>query len=316
MARKPLSVIILNYGTPGLAIASAESVLPEIVALGGVLVVVDNASPDDSAEKLKSWVDGLGAPSHIHLVLSSENGGFAAGNNLGIQAVDAGFYALLNSDTLVQPGALAAILSAMRTDKRLGLAGPVILNDSGERAVSRFRKRTPLSEFVDASGLDFFYRVFRDHVVPLQENESVDDMVWISFACVILRREMIDELGLLDERYFMYFEDCAYGLRARALGWQMARVETAQVTHLEAKSSGVEDAAAAHRRLPCYYYASRSRYFIEQFGVAGLIAANLLWYCGRAVNYARILALRAPKKTAAYRATDIWTRPDETPATR
>jgi len=313
MARKPFSVVILNYGTPDLAIASAESVLPEIEALGGVLVVVDNASPDNSAETLTKWAAARGAPDLIHLVLSPVNGGFAAGNNLGVKAVEADFHLLLNSDTLVEPGAIAALLAAMRADARLGLAGPVIIDAARNRAVSRFRTRTPLSEFVEASGLDFFYRRFRRHVVPLHETESSDEMQWISFACVMLRREMIDALGLLDERYFMYFEDSAYGLNARAAGWKLARIDTAQVTHFEAKSSGVEDAAAAHQRLPRYYYASRSRYFIEHFGVAGFIAANLFWYLGRAVNYARLLAFKAPKKTAARRGGDIWTSPDYSP---
>lgn len=310
MARKPLSVIILNYGTPDLAIASAESVLPEIAALGGILVIVDNASPDSSAAKLTDWVASLGASDHIRLVLSPKNGGFAAGNNLGVKAADAEFYLLLNSDTLVASGALTSLLTAMRADERLGLAGPVILDGHGERAVSRFRKRTPLSEFVEASGLDFFYRMFRRHVVPLHESESADDMRWISFACIMLRKETIDDAGLLDERYFMYFEDSVYGLRAREKGWKIARIDSAEVTHFEAKSSGVEEAAAAHKRLPPFYYASRSRYFIEQFGIAGFITANLLWYCGRAVNYARVLALKAPKKTAAHRGADIWTGPE------
>ena len=313
MSRVPVSVVILNFGTPGLAIASAESVLPEIEALGGALVLVDNASPDNSADRLSAWVAQQGAPDHIRLVLSPTNGGFAAGNNLGLKACAADFHVLLNSDTLVAKGALAAMLSAMKADPELGLAGPVILDEDGVRAVSRFRKRTPLSEFVDATGLDFFYRLLRAHVVPLSESEDEAHAEWISFACVMLRREMIDALGYLDERYFMYFEDSAYGLNAGAQGWKAARIEAASVTHFEAKSSGVEDAAAAYKRLPRYYYAARARYFIDHYGRAGLIAANLLWYLGRIVNYARLLALKAPKKTAAWRAADIWTGPTFNP---
>ncbi len=313
MARKPLSVIILNYGTPDLAIASAESALPEIEALGAVLLLVDNASLDNSASRFGEWRARQGDPDHIKLVVSSENGGFAAGNNLGIEAVEADYHLLLNSDTVVRPGAVSALLGAMRADDMLGLAGPVILDETGARAVSRFRTRTPFSEFVEASGLDFFYRRHRKHVVPLQEHESADEMQWISFACVMLRREMIDAMGPLDERYFMYFEDSAYGLKARAAGWKIARIETARVTHLEAKSSGVEDDAAAHRRLPRYFYASRSRYFTDHFGARGWVAANLYWYLGRIVNYARLFALRMPKKTAAWRGADIWTRPSHRP---
>ena len=311
MARSPLNVIILNYGTPDLAIASAQSVLPEIETIGGRLILVDNASPDNSADLLSAWASQRPA-APVEIILSPVNGGFAAGNNLGIKAGEADFYLLLNSDTLAAPGALAALLNAMKERPKLGLAGPQILDEDGAPAVSRFRKRTPFSEFVEATGLDFFYRRYREHVVPIFEGEA-DAPDWISFACVMIRKEVIDEIGLLDENYFMYFEDSAYGLKAAANGWRAARIEEASVKHFEAKSSGVKDAAAAHKALPRYYYAARSRYFIDYYGRAGLIAANLFWLLGRAVNYARALTLKAPKKTARGRALDIWTSPDFTP---
>lgn len=311
MARSPLDVIILNYGTPDLAIASAQSVLPEIEKIGGRLILVDNASPDDSAAKLTAWRnEHPNAP--VEVIVSPVNGGFAAGNNLGIRAGEADFYVLLNSDTLVEPGALSALLAAMKERPKLGLAGPLILDENGAPAVSRFRKRTPFSEFVEATGLDFFYSRFREHVVPIFEDEA-DAPDWISFACVMIRRQVIDDVGLLDENYFMYFEDSAYCLKAAEKGWRGARIDEARVRHFEAKSSGVEDAAATHRRLPRYYYAARARYFLDHFGRAGLLAANLFWLLGRAVNYARLLTFRAPKKTAKNRALDIWTGPDVTP---
>jgi hypothetical protein len=300
MALSPLNVIILNYGTPDLAIASAESVQPQIEAIGGRLILVDNASPDNSAEKLSAWAASKpGAP--LEIILSPVNGGFAAGNNLGIKAGEAAFYLLLNSDTLVEPGALAALLGAMKERPKLGLAGPLILDEAGAIAVSRFRKRTPFSEFVEATGLDIFYNRFREHVVPIFEDEA-DAPDWISFACVMIRKDVIEEVGLLDEGYFMYFEDSAYGLKAAHKGWRGARIDAARVRHFEAKSSGVEDAAAEHKRLPRYYYAARARYFIDHYGRAGFVAANLFWLAGRAVNYARILTLKAPKKTAKGRA--------------
>ena len=311
MARSPLNVIILNYGTPDLAIASSECVLPEIEAIGGRLILVDNASPDDSAQKLTAWRN-THPDAPIEVILSPVNGGFAAGNNLGLQAGEADFHLLLNSDTLAEPGALTTLLAAMKAYPKIGLAGPVILNEAGERAVSRFRKRTPFSEFVEATGLDFFYRRFPNAVVPIFEDE-IDAPDWISFACIMLRREMIEEVGCLDENYFMYFEDSAYGLKAIEKGWRCARIEEASVKHFEAKSSGIEDDAAAHKRLPRYYYAARARYFIDHYGRAGLIAANLFWLLGRAVNYTRLLALKAPKKTAKARAFDIWTSPGATP---
>ncbi|MEO1136091.1 MAG: glycosyltransferase family 2 protein [Pseudomonadota bacterium] len=311
MARSLLNVIILNYGTPDLTIASAESVISEVEALGGKLILVDNASPDDSVQRFIHWREARpGAP--VELIVSIENCGFAAGNNLGLKAAEADFFVLLNSDTVVEPGAMTALLDAMRADPALGLAGPMILDEKGTPAASRFRKRTPLSEFVEATGLDFFYRRLARHVVPIMDDDEAD-FDWISFACIMLRSEMIAQVGFLDERYFMYFEDSAYSLKAVEAGWKIKRVERAVVRHFEAKSSQIDNAAKTNARLPRYFYAARARYFVDHYGWGGFIAANLLWYLGRAVNAARALALKPRKKTASHKALDIWIGPTFTP---
>ncbi|WP_411819329.1 glycosyltransferase family 2 protein [Hyphococcus formosus] len=307
---KSVCVIILNYGTPDLTIASAQSVIDEITALGGELVIVDNCSPDDSAKRLRLWVDNQPETYAINLVLSPVNGGYAAGNNLGLNAGDAEFYVLLNSDTVVRSGAISALLSVMRDNPKIGLAGPRMLDENGQPAISRFRHPKPLSEFVEATGADIFYRKFRHAVVPVMDDEADDQIEWLGFPCIMLRGAMIDEIGPLDERYFMYFEDTAYCRKAANAGWQLKYCRDAAVEHFCGKSSQIEDNAAAFRRLPSYYYASRTRYFKSHYGTAGYIRANLLWYLGRLVNFARIFALSPPKKTCAKRALDIWTAQD------
>lgn len=307
---KPVCVIILNYGTPDMTIASAQSVLPQIESLGGELVIVDNCSPDNSAAQLSQWAETLGSDQAVTLVLSPVNGGYAAGNNLGIEAGSAEFYVLLNSDTIVRPGAIAALLDAMQRDPNIGLAGPQMLDEQGQPAISRFRHPRPLSEFVEATGLDFFYRKFRHAVVPVMADEDDSEIEWLGFPCVMLRGAMVNALGKLDDRYFMYFEDTAYCRKAHKAGWTLKYCRDAAVEHFCGKSSNIEDHAAAHRRLPPYYYASRTRYFKSHYGTGGYIVANLLWYLGRMVNFGRALALKPPKKTCAWRAKDIWTSED------
>jgi hypothetical protein len=305
-----LAVVILNYGTPDLAIKAAESVLRQLPARSR-LILVDNASLDDSYSRFLAWRATLGAAAPVDIILSPRNGGYSAGNNLGLEAARAEFYILLNSDAFMRAGSVSRLLEAMERSTDVGVLGPRLVGPDSRTLVSRFRTPTPLTEFVEASGTDIFYRLFRAHVTPIENNDPSVEPGWIGFPCIMLRGAMIDEIGRLDERYFMYFEDIAYCRRAARAGWKLAQEPDAVVDHLCGKSSQVEENADLKRRLPAYYYASRARFYRDEYGLAGFFAANLLWYAGRLASYLRVLTLRKPTKVCAGRAADIWTDPDE-----
>lgn len=305
-----LAVIILNYGTPDLAIAAAESVLKDLPA-NSRLVLVDNASPDDSRARFAAWRRNLGESAPVDTVLSPTNGGYSGGNNLGLKTLAAEHYLLLNSDAIVRPGALPRLLATMAGDRRIGILGPLLIGPDNKPLTSRFRTPTPLTEFVDASGTDIFYKMFRGHVVPIDGNDPTVEPGWIGFPCIMLRGAMIEEIGYLDERYFMYFEDIAYCRRAARAGWKLAQNLDAVVDHFCGKSSQVEEKADLKKRLPAYYYASRARFYRDEYGAAGFLAANLFWYAGRLASYLRVLTLRRPTKVCEARGLDIWTGPDK-----
>ena len=272
------------------------------------MFIVDNASPDDSLEKIRAWRAALETEIPVEIIASPVNGGFAAGNNLGLKHCDARYCVLLNSDTIVQPDAIETMLGAMKKNPQLGILGPQITDESGAPAISRFRRPSPLGEFVAATGADVFYKMFPNRVVPIFDEESNDEIEWIGFPCVMLNRKMIDEIGLLDENYFMYFEDIAYCDRAAAAGWRIEYCKDAVVQHFCGQSSQIEKNTAEFNRLPRYYYASRSRYFTATYGTPGYVAANLFWYFGRLFAYLRVLLFKSPKKTSKGRGADIWIR--------
>ena len=306
---RSLCVIILNYGTPRLTVESAKSALEDLADIDGEIVIVDNASPDDSYEQFVAWRQSLEPTAPVSIVRSPENSGYAGGNNLGLRSGDAKYYILLNSDTLVRKGAFGAMLATMQANPDIGMLGPTLIGPDGKPLISRFRHPTPVSEFVEATGTGIVYRLFRNYVVPIRHEETAE-LEWIGFPCVMFRKAMVDDIGLLDERYFMYFEDIAYCRRATQSGWKIAQCPEAEVDHFCGQSSQVEAKADSKERLPPYYYASRARYFTTSYGRAGFVAANVLWYLGRAVSYLRVLALRAPTKVCDSRARDIWTSPD------
>lgn len=304
-------VVILNYGTPALTISCAESVLSDLGQVDGEVIIVDNASPDDSFDQFAAWHDSKPKSAPIKLVRSENNGGYSSGNNQGIKAGNADFFVLANSDTVVKPDALKVLINQMRADPKIGILGPQLLGPEGNPIISRFRHLTPFGEFLRATGMKFFFDRFPRHVIPVEDHEPESAMQWVGFPFIMFRRSMIEEIGLLDERYFMYFEDSAYCRRASAHGWRIAHCKEAVVQHFCGQSSKVEDRAAANKRLPAYYYASRARYLISHYGRRGFVAANLFWYLGRCVSYLRLLALKSPNKACAGQANDIWIGPNE-----
>ncbi len=298
-----VAIIVLNYRTPELTIdclATLEGdVEPDIR-----VVIVDNASGDGSADRIETAVAERSWAGWASVVRSPVNGGFAAGNNLGIRTVDAAAYVLLNSDTLVRPGALRSLREAMLHRPDAGIIGSGLLNGRGDQDFSYFRRTGPLSELVRAANsgaIDRLLRQFDPRLPPTDEPIEPD---WVGFACVLIRREVFRDVGLLDESYFMYFEDVDFCRRARAAGWKVLYWPRAQVVHLHGGTSRMTE-AAWRRRAPPYYYESRARYFAKFYGRGGLWLANCLWHVGRLLSLSREMLGRPPSHRER-EALDIW----------
>jgi GT2 family glycosyltransferase len=137
----------------------------------------------------------------------------------------------------------------------------------------------------------------------------------VSFACALIRREVIEKVGLLDEGYFMYFEDSDYCRAARAAGFRVHYFPSAHVVHLRAGVSSVRSAPTSRgvrrsrkrERRPRYIYASRTRYFRKGYGAVGLLAANALWYLGRGLAWSRELIGRKVVHAHHREWLDNWT---------
>lgn len=304
-----LAVILLNYRRADLVEDCLASLEGECRAAPGVrVVVVDNASGDGSGPRIAAAIERRGWGGWARLVESPVNGGFSAGNNLGIASIEAEHYLLLNSDTLVRPGALAALLGALRAQPDVGLIGPRLEGLDGVAQESCFRFHTPWSELMAAAATGPISRLLRRHQIALPAAAAPHDTPWISFACVMIRAAALREIGPLDEGYFMYFEDVDYCRRAWEKGWRVRYEPAARVVHLRGGSSPVKQAFAERRRVPRYYFASRTRYFAKHYGgVFGVVAANCAWLAGRAVSALRELAGHKRPHTAQRHARDLWT---------
>ena len=301
-----LLVSIINYRTAELTIQCIRSVLDDFGAIDGHIVVVDNNSGDGSAEQIANWIAEQPGPVPVTLVRSATNSGFSGGHNQGIGARRADYYLVLNSDALLKPGFCAAILKAADASPGTGLFAPRIDYDTGEQQVNCFRFPGPLSELIRGAATGPVTKAFRQYDMPLYPPPDPAAIEWASFACILLRDKMVAALGPMDEGYFLYFEDTEYCLRARRAGWGIAYVPDACAVHFRGGSGPVKKMAAAKKRMPGYYYASRSRFLYQAHGWFGLIAANLLWVLGRGIAGLRWFVGKSVPRASSAEMRDIW----------
>jgi hypothetical protein len=301
-----IAVSIINYRTGPMTTDCAASVLADIGDLDAQVVVVDNASGDGSADQIADWIAAQPAGTPVTLVRSAQNTGFSGGHNLGMAAVVADHYLILNSDALLRPGFLAQILTAADANPQAGLIAPQIETDDGDVQASCFRFHSPFSELIRGACSGPVTRLLQRHVVALPPAVDPEQIAWASFACILLRGAMVRQIGPMDEGYFLYFEDAAYCLTARRAGWQIMHEPRAVAVHFRGGSGPVKSLATARRRLPPYYYASRTRFFRQAYGPLGPVLANLMWGTGRLIAQARRLTGRAVPPASASEARDIW----------
>ncbi|HEX7479655.1 MAG TPA: glycosyltransferase family 2 protein [Polyangiales bacterium] len=302
-----LCIVIVNYKTPGLVMDALASLVGQLDATTDQVVVVDNASGDDSPERIEAGIASRGYAAWAKLIRSDRNGGFSAGNNVGIRSCQARYYLLLNSDTIVRPGAIATLLAQAEAHPEVGISGPRLEWPDGSAQISAFRDHTPVSELLAAAKTGPLSKLLRSYEVAADVTDQSVQAQWVSFACALIRREVIEAIGLLDEGYFMYFEDADYCRAARAAGFAIRYFPSAHVVHLRGGTSSVKRQVAARKRPPRYLYASRARYYRKGYGVSGLWAANLLWHAGRTLSLGRELVGHKAPHICEKEWRDNWT---------
>jgi N-acetylglucosaminyl-diphospho-decaprenol L-rhamnosyltransferase len=301
-----LAIIILNYRTPKLVIDCLASLESEVKIDRDTVIVVDNASGDQSVEIIEAAIASNNWIDWAAVLPSPNNGGFSAGNNLGMKSVKADAYLLLNSDTIVRKGAIDSLLKAMQADPEAGLISPRLEWPDAKPQISCFRYHSPWSELIASAGTAPVTKFLQKYDVPIPVSNVPFEPQWTSFACVLIRQEVIEQVGLMDEGYFMYYDDVDYCRRARNAGWKILHWPEARVVHLRGGSGSVKTDLAARKRPRPYLYASRSRYFAKFYGVLGLGLANFCWLVGRSISLVRELVKQKLPHTCEYQAQDIW----------
>jgi len=290
MSEIPVAVIIVNYRTADLVIDCLASIADQSGGNPPRTIVVDNASPTDDVERLELALADRRWLSWVELVPAHRNGGFAWGNNVGIErALTTGpkprYVHLLNPDTIVRPGAIDELVQFLDANPSVGIAGSRLENPDETVQRSAFRWPTPLGEFESAARNKLISLALSSRVVapPVRNDPHACD--WVAGASLMVRREVFEQIGPLDDRYFMYYEEVEFCRRAHAAGWSCWYVPSSRVVHLVGQASGIVHGQP--KRRPAYWFDSRRRYFITQFGRTGAVLADLAWLAGDPIYHAR-----------------------------
>ncbi|MEM8609279.1 MAG: glycosyltransferase family 2 protein [Myxococcota bacterium] len=292
-------VVVLNYRTPDLAVRCLESLEDEVASIGSMRVVVtDNDSGDESVTTIGDAIERNGWD-WCELKPLPRNGGFCFGNNAGIRphlfGEDAPDYVmLLNPDTYVRPGAVQTLLTFLEAHPDVGIAGSRLEGPDGAPQNGAFRFPTPLRETLDGFRIGLLYDAIEEGSTRYELSDRPMQVDWVVGAAMMIRRAVFDDIGLLDEGYFLYFDEVDFCLRARRSGWSSFYVPASVVVHLVGRATGISDPTARPPRIPKYWFDSRRRFFVKNHGAVAAFMADLGFLGGYTTWRVRRVLQRKP----------------------
>jgi N-acetylglucosaminyl-diphospho-decaprenol L-rhamnosyltransferase len=249
-----LSVIVVTYNSEAEISACLRSLLPEVEGIRHEILVVDNNSSDRTVADVRRLFPG------VTLLVNQENAGFPRANNQAIVRSTGDHVLLLNPDTIVPPEAIRTLMTRLDAEEGLGVCGPRLIDEAGVPAPDI---RLPTLSRV---ALDVLFGLARWY-------DRRDRRVIVSGAAMLIKRKVLDDIGLLDEEMF-WREDVDYCLRALKAGYAVRVVTEATIIHIGGRSAASNLEVALERPL-----SSSILFFMKHYGrMSALIVAGLLWW--------------------------------------
>ncbi len=275
-----ISIVIVSYNTRDITrkcLACVEKYAADSLY---EVIVVDNASKDGSADMIEKEFP------MVRLVRLSENRGFAGGNIPGMEMAKGRYVLLLNSDAFLDDGTLNDVISYMDEHPKIGVLGCKLTDPDGSLQPSARMLPGPLNKILQISGLAFRYsrsKFFGRVDFSWWDHSTPREVGWVVGAFFLIRRETMDDIGPLDDRYFLYFEEIDFCLTARRAGWKVVFYPHASIIHLGGESAVKtgKKMTSRNRQLVSIRLTSEFRYYRKLYGVSYVfISANIefLWY--------------------------------------
>jgi N-acetylglucosaminyl-diphospho-decaprenol L-rhamnosyltransferase len=250
-----LAVVVVDYNAGDYLVRCLDSLKSSAGDATLEIVLVDNASRDGSA--------GLALEAHpdVELIQNEDNRGFSAAVNQGIGRSRAPFVLLMNPDAEVSAGTLSALMKVAEDRPRVAVVGPVIRNPDG----TIYRSGRVFPSIPDAVGHAFLWpflpnnRFSRAYTLADWDRTTERVVDWVSMACMLVRRAALDDVGVLDESFFLYAEELDLCTRLQRKGWQVLYTPELEVTHEGAVSTGVTRWALLEHSRSIYRYFVKHR---------------------------------------------------------
>ena len=277
------AIIIVNFRTPDLACNCLHSLSSEVKVHSDHVIVIDNNSADDSIDRLSATIEDQGWKPWATLLPQDSNLGFAAGNNTAIryllgQEIKPDYVMLLNPDTMVHTGSIERLTRFLDEHHDVGIVGAQLENEDHVPQSSARRYPSVWSELESGARLGMLSTLLKKWQVALPILDVPCRCDWVSGAAMLIRRQVFESVGMMDENFFLYFEELDFCKRAHNAGWQIWLEPAARVTHLEGQATGIRQ---ARRRRGKYWYDSRRGFFIKHHGIPKWMLIDLFWCLGR-----------------------------------
>lgn len=291
---RSIAIVIVNYRTPDLALASLRALATERAAVPGLrAILVDGGSGDGSDERLAEGVRDPALADWVELLALPINGGFGWANNQAMlrllqSETPPDYIHLLNPDTEVAPGGVAALAAVLDAHPRCAAVGSLLLEPDGSPSGSAFTFPTVARELVRGARMELIRRI----AAPGRQvsfGEEPHEAEWVTGASVMLRADALREVGLFDTGFFLYFEEVELMWRLRQAGWSIRHEPGSRVGHVGGAATGVNGSRPADTRppLPAYWYQSRRRFFARTGSRTRAVAASVVWLAGHALLVGR-----------------------------
>jgi GT2 family glycosyltransferase len=282
MPEVDLSVVIVNWNSYDMVIQCARALFATVAETSYEIIIVDNSQNESGRTAL---FDQLG--SDVHVLLNPRNVGFAAANNQALRVARGKYVLLLNPDTVPLGGSINGMVDLLESDKSIGMLGCQLVNADGTRQTSAYGLYPSiLSAGIDATGALSILRKVTNRL-GVRGSQVLQAVAWVKGACLLTRMEVILQIGMLDEQFFLYSEDADWCKRAHDAGWRVVSAKRWSVLHRGQISAGqVPDASIRS------YYESYLKFVIKHSGVGMLrLRVTFTAFLLRLAAFTRMVAL-------------------------
>src|SRR5262245_48557194 len=297
-----VSVVVVSYNTAHLLGDMFAALDAGRGALKLQVIVIDNASRDGSVHILRTKYP------EVELIENRTNVGFGRANNQALPSIRGRYVLLLNTDAFMASDTLQKTVSFMDAHPRCGVLGVKLVGRDGTLQPSCRYFPTPWNVFLARTGLKRFFPGARLVDEMSWDHESIRECDWVPGCYYLVRREVIERIGLFDPRYFLYYEEVDHCRAVRQAGWTVVYCPFTEVVHIGGESAGsAEPLTSVSRQISRFQIESELLYFRKHYGVMVVLAAAFLATLADAITASKSLVLRADAARAASAVRHAWT---------